>query len=68
MRDRADRGLRVPAVVEHDIDADPDWQRAYFATIPVIELAGRRLDTVTSLARDRRLLTRSSTGPRTSVA
>ena len=56
MRDRADRGLRVPAVVEHDIDADPDLHRAFFATIPVIEFGGRRLETVTSLAKIRRLL------------
>lgn len=56
LRDRSDRGLSVPAVVERDIDADEDLQRAYFASIPVIELGGRRLETVTSLAKVRRLL------------
>jgi Glutaredoxin-like domain (DUF836) len=56
LADRAARGLRVPAFVERDIDTDPDWQRAFFASIPVIELGDRRLETVTSLAKIRRLL------------
>jgi hypothetical protein len=54
--DRSDRGLRVPAVVERDIAADPALERAYFATIPVIEFGDRRLETVTSLSKVRRLL------------
>lgn len=56
LADRATRGLPVPAFVDRDIDTDPAWQRAYFATIPVIELGDRRLETVTSLAKVRRLL------------
>lgn len=55
--DRAAHGLPVPALVERDIDTDPDWQRAYFLTIPVLELADRRLELATSLAKMRRLLT-----------
>jgi hypothetical protein len=54
--DRETRGLPTPVVLERDIDADPDWQRAFFATIPVVELGDRRLETVTSLAKLRRLL------------
>jgi Glutaredoxin-like domain (DUF836) len=54
--DRAKRGLPVPDVVERDIASDPDLERAYFATIPVVELGERRLETVTSLAKVRRLL------------
>ena len=50
-------GLEVPLLVERDIDTDPDWQRAYFASIPVLELAGRRLELAISPARMRRLLT-----------
>lgn len=56
LRDRSDRGLAVPTFAERDIDEDADLHRAYFATIPVIEFGGRRLDTVTSLAKVRRLL------------
>ena len=41
-------GLAVPALVERDIETDPDWQRAYFATIPVVELGDRRLELATS--------------------
>ena len=54
--DRVARGLPAPAFVERDIDTDPSWQRAFFATIPVVELGDRRLETVTSLAKLRRLL------------
>jgi hypothetical protein len=42
--------------VERDIDTNEAWQRAYFATIPVVELGDGRLETVTSLAKLRRLL------------
>ncbi len=56
LQDRSDRGLPVPRFIERDIDADEALQRAYFATIPVIELGGRRLETVTSLAKVGRLL------------
>lgn len=53
---RAASGQPVPAFVERDIETDPDWQRAYFTTIPVVELGDRRLETVTSVAALRRLL------------
>ena len=56
LADRAASGLPTPAFVERDIDSDPDWQRAFFTTIPVVELGDRRLETVTSLAKLRRLL------------
>ena len=54
--DRRARGLPTPALVERDIDIDPAWHDAFFASVPVVELADRRLDTVTSLAKVRRLL------------
>ncbi len=57
LADRAERGLPTPTFVERDIDTDPEWQRAFFATIPVIELGDRRLESVASLAKVRRLLT-----------
>jgi hypothetical protein len=56
LADRRARNLPTPNLVERDIDTDETWQRAYFATIPVVELGDRRLETVTSLAALRRLL------------
>jgi hypothetical protein len=56
LADRQARGLPAPALVERDIDTDPDWQRAYFATIPVIELGDLRVETVVSLGALRSLL------------
>jgi len=53
-RDRA--GLMAPPLVERNIDADPVWQRAFLETIPVVELAGRRLELATSAGRIQRLL------------
>ena len=55
--ERASTGRPMPRLVERDIETDPAWQRAYFATIPVIELGDRRLELVTSVAKMRRLLT-----------
>jgi Glutaredoxin-like domain (DUF836) len=49
-------GLPSPTLVERDIDTNEDWQRAFMATIPVIELRDRRLELATSPARIRRLL------------
>ena len=53
---RRDAGLATPELIERDIETDPAWQRAFFATIPVLELGDRRLDIATSPARVRRLL------------
>jgi hypothetical protein len=39
-----------------DIGSDPDLERRYFATIPVVELGDRRLELATSAAKLRRLL------------
>lgn len=54
---RTAAGLPTPALREIDIDSDPALERRYFATIPVVELGDRRLETVTSAAKLRRLLT-----------
>jgi hypothetical protein len=56
LEDRLARNLPTPRLVERDIDTNETWQRAYFATIPIVELGDRRLDTVTSLEALRRLL------------
>ena len=50
-------GRPVPDLQVRDIESDASWQRAYAATIPVVELGDRRLELVTSVARLRRLLT-----------
>ncbi|HYH92407.1 MAG TPA: glutaredoxin family protein [Candidatus Saccharimonadales bacterium] len=53
---RRDAGQPVPELVERDIDTDPAWHDAFFATIPVVELGDRRLELVTGVAKVRRLL------------
>ena len=56
LAEREAAGLPSPTLVERDIDTNNDWQRAFMTTIPVVELAGRRLELATSPARIRRLL------------
>ena len=56
LAEREAAGLPCPTLVERDIDTNEDWQRAFMATIPVIELRDRRLELATSPARIRRLL------------
>lgn len=53
---RAAGGLAVPRVVERDILSDPDWERQFFVTIPVVELGDRRLELATSQAKIRALV------------
>ena len=53
---RQTNGLATPALVERDIESDEALHRAYFASIPVIELGDRRLELATSLSKIRRLL------------
>lgn len=56
LADRRRRGLAVPAVVERDIEADPELHRRLLERIPVVELGTARLELATSVARLRRLL------------
>ncbi len=56
LQDRERRNLPTPAFVERDIDGDPAWQSAFFASIPVVELGDRRIEMATSLGALRRLL------------
>ena len=53
---RRSEGRPAPELIERDIEADEALNRAYFASIPVIELGERRLESATSLAKIRRLL------------
>jgi hypothetical protein len=56
LEDRAARGRRTAAIRERDISSDPDLERELFASIPVVELGGRRLELATSPAKLRRFL------------
>ena len=56
LADRRARGLPVPTLVEHDIEADPELHRELFERIPVVQLGPGRLELATSVARLRRLL------------
>ena len=68
LTDRNAHGLRTPRLVDRDIDTDPAWQRAFFAVIPVVELGAGRLETLTSLAKLRRLLAEQLDGVETATA
>ena len=54
--ERAGAGRPTPTLVERDIEADPALERAFFASIPVVELGERRLVLATSAAKLRRLM------------
>ena len=56
LEDRAARGHRTAALRERDITTDLTWEREFFATIPVVEFDGRRLELATSPAKLRRFL------------
>ena len=56
LAERSAGGLPTPTLQDIDIDTDPALEREFFATIPVVELGGRRLETVTSATKLRRLL------------
>jgi hypothetical protein len=56
LEDRAARGGRTAAIRERDITTNPDWERAFFDRIPVVEIGARRLELATSAAKVRRFL------------
>jgi hypothetical protein len=56
LAERAAAGLSTPTLREVDIESDPALERSFLASIPVVELGDRRLETVTSAAKLRRLL------------
>lgn len=51
LAERAAAGRPVPRLIDRDITTDPAWERAYFTTIPVVEMDGRILELATSPAR-----------------
>ena len=56
LAERTAARIPAPTLVECDIESDPALERAYFASIPVVELGERRLELATSLVKLRRLL------------
>ncbi len=48
---RREAGRPTPAFVERDIESNPEWEEAHFATIPVVELGDLRLELAMSTAR-----------------
>jgi Glutaredoxin-like domain (DUF836) len=54
--ERRAAGLEVPTLVERDITTNAAWERAFVATIPVVEFGQKRLELATSPMRLRRLL------------
>lgn len=60
---RAADGLSVPVVVERDITADAALERAFFETIPVVEIGVQRLELAVSGAALRRFLDETLDGP-----
>jgi hypothetical protein len=54
--ERGRAGLPAPAILERDITTQPDWERAFFSTIPVLEIQGRRLELALSAGKIRRFL------------
>ena len=58
----APAGRPSGVVRELDISADPDLERAFFAEIPVVEVAGLRLTLATSPGRIERLLAEALDG------
>ena len=56
LSERRAGGLVGGTIVERDISTNPDWERAYFAEIPVVEIGDRRLNLATSPSRLRRFL------------
>ena len=62
LEDRAARGATPGILRERDITTDPAWERAFSSAIPVVEIAGRRLELATSPARLRQFVNETLDG------
>ena len=56
LADRRARGLGVPALVERDIEADPELHRRFLERIPVVELGTQRVELIVTVGKMRHLL------------
>jgi len=54
--ERRTAGLPIPTFRERDIEQDPALERAWFASIPIVELGDARLELATSASKLRRLM------------
>jgi glutaredoxin-like protein DUF836 len=54
--ERRNAGLPTPTFLQRDIEQDPELERAFFTTIPVVELGDARLELATSATKLRRLM------------
>lgn len=54
--ERLSTGRPAPSIVELDIATDPALERTYFDRIPVVEVGGRRIETIISAKKLRRML------------
>jgi hypothetical protein len=55
LADRRTRDLPVPSVVEIDIESDPELHRRFLERIPVVDLAGRRIELIVTVGKLRRV-------------
>jgi Glutaredoxin-like domain (DUF836) len=63
LAERSTLGLSVPALVERDIEADPELHRRLLERIPVVELGTQRVELVVTVSKMRRLLRESLDAP-----
>jgi hypothetical protein len=56
VRDRTERGLLVPSIVERNIEDDPDLHRTFLERIPVVELGDQRVELIVTVGKLRRLM------------
>ena len=56
LADRVTRGMPVPALIERNIEADPELHRRYLERIPVVEIGDQRIELVVTVGKLRRVL------------
>ncbi|HYK94680.1 MAG TPA: glutaredoxin family protein [Candidatus Dormibacteraeota bacterium] len=56
VEDRRARGLPTPAVLERNIEDDPELHRRYLERIPVLEIGDQRIELFVSVGKVRRLM------------
>jgi hypothetical protein len=55
LADRRTRDMRVPPVIEIDIESDPELHRRFLERIPVVELAGSHIELIVTVGKLRRV-------------
>ena len=62
--DRRTHDLPAPSVVEIDIESDPELHRRFLERIPVVELAGSRVELIVTVGKLRRVFAEVLDGTR----